>query len=53
MARMDGIVEVDTGENSEDVGLQEGDQEFERSQRYGQAKQEDGTNPATREARAL
>jgi len=32
MARMDRIVEVDAGEDGEDVGLQEGDQEFERGE---------------------
>jgi hypothetical protein len=30
MARMDSIVEVDAGEDGEDVRLQERDQQFER-----------------------
>jgi hypothetical protein len=30
MARMDSIVEVDAGQDGEDVGLQERDQQFKR-----------------------
>src|SRR6267378_8686316 len=46
VARMDSIVDVDAGENGEDVGLQERDQQLKRGQRDGQSKRQDGAGPA-------
>src|SRR6202011_4347087 len=46
VARMDSIVEVDAGEDGEDVGLQERDQQFERGQRHGQPERQHGAGPA-------
>ena len=43
---MDSVVEVDAGENGEDIGLQERDQQLERGQRDGQAEWQDGAEPA-------
>jgi hypothetical protein len=48
MARMNGILEVDAGEDGEDVGLQERDQQFEHAERHRQAERKDGTKPAGR-----
>src|ERR1700690_2991325 len=52
VARMDSIVEVDAGEDGEDVGLQERDQQFERGQRDGQPERQDGAEPANEAQRA-
>src|SRR5260370_41187373 len=46
VARMDSIVDVDAGEDGEDVGLQERDQQFKRGQRHGQSQRQDGPDPA-------
>src|SRR5467141_3778857 len=46
VARMDSIVEIDAGEDGEDVGLQERDQELERGQRDGQPERQYGAGPA-------
>src|SRR5882757_8640581 len=43
---MDSIVEIDAGEDGEDVGLQERDQQFERGQRDGQPERQHGTGHA-------
>src|SRR5260221_14546229 len=43
VARMDSIVDVDAGEDGEDVGLQERDQQFERGQRDHHAERQHGT----------
>src|SRR6267378_6421028 len=45
VARMDSIVEIDAGEDGEDVGLQERDQQFERGQRDGQPKRQYRADP--------
>src|SRR5437879_314275 len=42
---MDSIVEVDAGEDGEDVGLQERDQQFERGQRDGQPERQYRADP--------
>src|SRR3982074_1599247 len=46
VARMDSIVEVDAGEDGEDVGLQERDQQLERGERHGQPEGQYGAGPA-------
>src|SRR5262249_48749038 len=46
VARVNRIVEIDAGENSEHVGLQECDQELERGQRHGHAERQDRARPA-------
>src|SRR5882724_5848794 len=46
VARMDSIVDVDAGEDGEDVGLQERDQQFERGQRHGQRQRQYRAEPA-------
>src|SRR6267142_4398029 len=46
VARMDSIVEIDAGEDGEDVGLQERDQQFERGQRDGQPERQNGAEHA-------
>src|ERR1700756_3757625 len=40
------IVEIDAGEDGEDVGLQEGDQELERGQRDHHRKRQHRAEPA-------
>src|SRR3981189_923104 len=45
VARMDSIVEIDAGEDGEDVGLQERDQQLERGQRNGQPERQYGADP--------
>src|SRR5882724_6674553 len=52
VARMDSIVEIDAGEDGEDVGLQERDQEFKRGQRNGQPERQDGSKHADNAERA-
>src|SRR6266852_8032134 len=52
VARMNSIVEIDAGENGEDVGLQERDQQFERGQRDGQPERQNGAEPANEAQRA-
>src|SRR5580698_7549023 len=42
VARMDSIVEIDAGENREDVGLEERDQQLERGQRHHHAERQHG-----------
>src|SRR5215470_9616017 len=46
VARVNGIVEIDAGEDGEDVGLQEGYQQLERGERDGEAEREDGAEPS-------
>src|SRR5258708_1019751 len=46
VARMDSVVEVNDGEDGEDVGLKERDQQFERGQRDGQAERQYRAEPA-------
>src|SRR6266436_9930540 len=46
VARMDSIVDIDAGENGEDVGLQERDQELKRGQRDRQSERQYGAGPA-------
>ena len=43
---MDGVVEVDAGQDGEHVGLQECDQQLERGQRHGQRERQNRTDPA-------
>ena len=43
---MDSIVDVDAGEDGEDVGLQERDQQFKRGQRDSQPERQYGASPA-------
>src|SRR5215468_1208064 len=52
MARVNRIVEIDAGEDGEDVGLQERDQQLERRKRDGQAERQDGAEPAEQAGRA-
>src|ERR1700738_1607826 len=46
VARMDSIVDVDAGEDGEDVGLEERDQQLKRGQRDGQSERQYGADPA-------
>src|SRR5947208_16345997 len=46
VSRMNGVVEVDAGEDREHVGLQERDQEFERGERDGQRQRRYAADPA-------
>src|SRR4029077_21111543 len=46
MAGVDGIVEIDAGENGEDIGLQERNQQFERGESDGKAEWHQGSEPA-------
>src|SRR5882757_4395689 len=46
VARMDSIVEIDAGEDGEDIGLQKRDQQLERGQRDGQPERQYGAGPA-------
>src|SRR5579883_3350602 len=46
VARMDSIVDIDAGENGEDVGLQERHQELERGERNHQRERQQGAEPA-------
>src|ERR1700738_1189903 len=46
VARMDSIVDVDAGEDSEDVGLQECDQKLKRGQRDSEAERQHRAGPA-------
>jgi len=48
MTRMNGVVEIDAGQNCKHVGLQERDQQFERSQRDGQRQRQDTADPTDR-----
>ena len=52
VARVDRIVEIDAGEDREDVGLQERHQQLERGERHGQAERQDGAEPAEEAERA-
>ena len=47
MARMDSVVDVDDGEDGEDVGLQEGHQKLQRGQRHDHAKRQGGADNVT------
>ena len=46
------VVEVDAGQDGEDVGLQERDQELERGQRDRHAERQHGAEPADDAERA-
>src|SRR5215467_4913200 len=46
VTRMKGVIEIDAGEDGEDVGLQKGDQEFERGQRDRKGERQHGADPA-------
>src|SRR5260370_42583706 len=46
VSRMNGVVEIDAGEDREHVGLQERDQQFERSQRDGEGQRQHAAGPA-------
>ena len=48
MARVYRIVEIDAGENGEDVGLQEGHQKFQRREHDDQDQRQGGAEPAER-----
>jgi hypothetical protein len=41
VARMDGIAKIDAGEDSENIGLQKGDEQFQRGQGHGQRERKD------------
>src|ERR1700709_2829232 len=49
---MNGVVEVDAGEDREHIGLQERDQKLERGQCYGEPQRQHAPDPADRPARA-
>jgi hypothetical protein len=46
MAWMDGIVEIDAGENGKHVGLQEGDQQLQGGERDDQRERQRGADHA-------
>src|SRR5580704_3034281 len=46
VSRMNGVVEVDAGEDREHVGLQECDQQFERGQRNRECQRQHAAGPA-------
>ena len=46
MSRVDRIVEINAGENCENVGLEEGDQQFESHQRHRHSKRDDCAEPS-------
>src|SRR6185295_1119617 len=46
VSRMNGVVEVDAGQDREHIGLQECDQQFERGQRDGKRQRRDAAEPA-------
>src|SRR5665213_1032712 len=48
MARVNGVVEIDAGENGEDIGLQEGDQRLQRHQNNDHAEGQNAAGPAER-----
>src|ERR1700694_1065856 len=52
MARMDRIVEIDAGENGEDVGLQEGHQQLQGGERDGEAERQNCAEPTEETKRA-
>src|SRR5215469_14650847 len=52
MARVDGIVEIDAGEDGEHVGLQERDQEFECGERDREPERQHRAGPADEAERA-
>ena len=45
MTPMNGVVEIDAGQDRKHVGLQERDQQFERSHRDGQRQRQDAADP--------
>src|SRR6478672_6916517 len=51
VSRMNGVVEIDAGEDREHVGLQERDQEFERGERDRQRQRQHAAGPAERAKR--
>src|SRR6266700_4927867 len=51
VSRMNGVVEVDAGEDREHVGLQERDQQFKRGQRNGERQRQHAAGPAERAKR--
>src|SRR5665213_1785328 len=46
MTRMNGVVEIDAGEDREHVGLQEGDQELQRAEHDDHRQGQHGAEPA-------
>ena len=46
MAGMEGVVEIEAGQDGEDIGLQRGDQELERGQRDGRGERQDRAEDA-------
>src|ERR1700676_633907 len=46
VSRMNGVVEVDAGEDREHIGLQERDQQFERGQRNRECQRQHAAGPA-------
>src|SRR5512138_1809182 len=51
VSRMNGVVEVDAGEDREHISLQERDQQFERGECDGQRQRRDAADPADRAER--
>jgi hypothetical protein len=52
MARMDGVSQIDAGEDGEHVGLEECDQKFERHKHDGHCKREYRADPSDKSDRA-
>src|SRR6185437_15188831 len=52
VTRVNRIVEIDAGENGEDVGLQEGDEGLEREQRHDHGEGKNTADPADGAERA-
>src|SRR3954468_12393413 len=51
VSRMNGVVEIDAGEDREHVGLQERDQQFERRERDRERQRQHAAGPAQRAER--
>src|ERR1043166_2461770 len=52
VARVNGVVEVDAGQDREHVGLQEGDQKLERGEDHDHDQRQRGAEPAGEIGRA-
>src|SRR5215470_13398801 len=46
VSRMNGVVEIDAGQDRKHIGLQKRDQQFERGQRDGQCERQHAADPA-------
>src|SRR5262245_59487777 len=46
VSRMNGVVEVDAGQDRKHIGLQERDQQFEGGERHGERERGDAADPA-------